>query len=156
LRQPSWRHRIEPSDRHRSGGGKNPVSHVGKIYTLLTHRMAGEICANVPGLHEVYIWLCSQIGKPIDQPLIASAKLVLQHDVALVDLLSALKSVVAHGLAMNERLHSRRGWFKLNGRCDSGLSSRHLDGSRLRFVSGPMSDSWRSHLRAHSSGTPIG
>jgi S-adenosylmethionine synthetase len=83
-----------------AAAGKNPVSHVGKIYTLLTHRIAGEIYANVPGLREVYIWLCSQIGKPIDQPLIASAQLVLQHDVALADVRPAVESVIAHQLAM--------------------------------------------------------
>ena len=83
-----------------AAAGKNPVSHVGKIYTLLTHRIAGEIYANVPGLREVYIWLCSQIGKPIDQPLIASAQLVLQRDVALADVRPAVESVIAHQLAM--------------------------------------------------------
>jgi S-adenosylmethionine synthetase len=82
-----------------AAAGKNPVSHVGKIYTLLTHRIAGEIYANVPGLREVYIWLCSQIGKPIDQPLIASAQLGLQHDVSLADVQPAVESVIAHQLA---------------------------------------------------------
>ena len=83
-----------------AAAGKNPVSHVGKIYTLLTHRIAGEIYAKVPGLREVYIWLCSQIGKSIDQPLIASAQLALQHDVALADVRPAVESVIAHQLAM--------------------------------------------------------
>ena len=83
-----------------AAAGKNPVRHVGKIYTLLTHRIAGEIYADVPGLREVYIWLCSQIGKPIDQPLIASAQLVLQRDVALADVRPAVESVIAHQLAM--------------------------------------------------------
>jgi len=54
----------------------------------------------MPGLREVYIWLCSQIGKPVDQPLIASAQLVLQHDAALADVQPAVESVIAHELAM--------------------------------------------------------
>ncbi|AQV02825.2 methionine adenosyltransferase [Desulfococcus multivorans] len=60
-----------------AAAGKNPTSHVGKIYTLFTHRLAGEIHARVPGVEEVYVWLCSQIGRPIDQPLIASVALSL-------------------------------------------------------------------------------
>lgn len=60
-----------------AAAGKNSVSHVGKIYNLLSHRIAEEVYTGVPGLQEVYIWLCSQIGHPIDQPLIASAQLVL-------------------------------------------------------------------------------
>jgi len=82
-----------------AAAGKNPVSHVGKIYSLLTHRIAAEIYASVPGLREVYVWLCSQIGKPIDQPLIASAQLILQQGVALADVRPAVESVVEHELA---------------------------------------------------------
>ncbi len=83
-----------------AAAGKNPVSHVGKIYTLLTHRIAAEIYASVPGLREVYVWLCSQIGRPIDQPLIASAQLITQQGVALVDVKPAVESVIEHELAM--------------------------------------------------------
>jgi len=45
------------------------------------------------------VWLCSQIGRPIDQPLIASAQLILQQGVALADVKSAVESVVEHELA---------------------------------------------------------
>lgn len=61
-----------------AAAGKNPISHVGKIYNLLSHRIANQVYEGVPGIREVYIWLCSQIGQPIDQPLIASAQLVLE------------------------------------------------------------------------------
>ena len=66
-----------------AAAGKNPISHVGKIYNLLSHRIANRVYEDVPGVREVYIWLCSQIGKPIDQPLIASAQLVLEPGVEL-------------------------------------------------------------------------
>jgi S-adenosylmethionine synthetase len=82
-----------------AAAGKNPVSHVGKIYTLLTHRLAAQIYASVPGLREVYVWLCSQIGQPIDRPLIASAQLILQQGVALVDIKPAVESTIEHELA---------------------------------------------------------
>jgi len=82
-----------------AAAGKNPVSHVGKIYSLLTHRMAAEIYASVPGLREVYVWLCSQIGRPINQPLIASAQLITQQGVTLADVQPAVESVIEHELA---------------------------------------------------------
>jgi S-adenosylmethionine synthetase len=47
-----------------AAAGKNPVSHVGKIYTLLSHQMAQHIYTAVDGVAEVYVWLCSQIGQP--------------------------------------------------------------------------------------------
>jgi S-adenosylmethionine synthetase len=66
-----------------AAAGKNPISHVGKIYNILSHRIANQVYESVQGIREVYIWLCSQIGKPIDQPLIASAQLILESGVEL-------------------------------------------------------------------------
>jgi len=63
-----------------AAAGKNPVSHVGKIYNTLTHKIASEIYNKVSGLEEVYIWLLSQIGKPIDEPAIASAQVLMRGD----------------------------------------------------------------------------
>jgi len=51
-----------------AAAGKNPVSHVGKIYTVLTHRMANELYERIDGIKEVYVWLLSQIGSPVDEP----------------------------------------------------------------------------------------
>ena len=90
-----------------AAAGKNPISHVGKIYTLLTHRIAQEIYTQVPGLSEVYIWLCSQIGNPIDQPLIASAQLILQPGVALADIKPAVEPIVEHELSAIHEFTSR-------------------------------------------------
>ena len=60
-----------------AAAGKNPVSHVGKIYTILTHQAAGRIHREVPGIQEVYVWMLSQIGTPIDHPKVAAAQVVL-------------------------------------------------------------------------------
>lgn len=70
---------VIPLNRHvgsEAAAGKNPVSHVGKIYNILTHKIAGCIYAQVAGLEEVYVWLVSQIGKPIDHPAIAVAQVI--------------------------------------------------------------------------------
>lgn len=61
-----------------AAAGKNPVSHVGKIYNVLTHRIARRVYHKVDGLEEVYIWLLSQIGKPIDEPAIAAAQVIMK------------------------------------------------------------------------------
>jgi len=59
-----------------AAAGKNPVSHVGKIYNLLTHKIAQEIYSEVSGVREVYVWMLSKIGRPIDQPAIASVQII--------------------------------------------------------------------------------
>jgi len=63
---------------YEAAAGKNPVSHVGKIYNTLTHKIAKEVYQNVSGLEEVYIWLLSEIGKPIDEPAVAGAQVVMK------------------------------------------------------------------------------
>jgi len=62
-----------------AAAGKNPVSHVGKIYNVLSHRIANEIYVNIPDIKEVYVWLLSQIGQPIDKPKIASAQVIMER-----------------------------------------------------------------------------
>lgn len=56
--------------------GKNPVNHVGKLYNLLSNQIANDIAENVSGIEDVYIRILSQIGIPIDHPLIASAQVI--------------------------------------------------------------------------------
>jgi len=59
-----------------AAAGKNPVSHVGKIYTVFTHQVAQKVFEEVQGVREVYIWMVSQIGKPIDEPVTAAQVIV--------------------------------------------------------------------------------
>ncbi len=56
--------------------GKNPVNHVGKIYNIVAQRIANRIYESLDGFKDVYVELLSQIGKPIDQPLVASIKVI--------------------------------------------------------------------------------
>jgi S-adenosylmethionine synthetase len=81
-----------------AAAGKNPVSHVGKIYTLLTHHIAGQVVERVEGVAEVYVWLCSQIGQPINTPLIAAAQVILQEGVGLPDVQPAIAAVIEQEL----------------------------------------------------------
>jgi len=59
-----------------AAAGKNPVSHVGKIYNLLTHEIANDIYGSIPGIREVYVWMLSKIGRPIDQPIIIAVQVI--------------------------------------------------------------------------------
>jgi len=59
-----------------AAAGKNPVSHVGKIYNFLTFKIAQHVYDEIEDLEEVYIWLLSRIGSPIDHPAIAAAQVI--------------------------------------------------------------------------------
>lgn len=54
--------------------GKNPVSHVGKIYNVLAGRAAAEI-AELEGVAEAYVTLVSKIGSPVSQPLLRAVRI---------------------------------------------------------------------------------
>jgi len=61
-----------------AAAGKNPMSHVGKIYNILAHRMAREICNSVEGVQGAYVMLLSRIGDPINTPHMANAQLLME------------------------------------------------------------------------------
>jgi S-adenosylmethionine synthetase len=77
-----------------AAAGKNPVSHVGKIYNTLTHKMAGEVYKQVSGLEEVYIWLLSEIGKPIDDPAVAGVQVVMKGNNSFENVKKDIREVV--------------------------------------------------------------
>ncbi len=66
-----------------AAAGKNPVNHVGKIYNILSHEIAARIHRDTPGVMEATVTLCSQIGSPVDRPLIASVQLCLERGAGL-------------------------------------------------------------------------
>ncbi|OEC86559.1 MULTISPECIES: methionine adenosyltransferase [Methanobacterium] len=59
--------------------GKNPINHVGKIYNLLSNKIANNITEEVEGVKQVHIMLLSQIGKPINLPKAASVQMILEN-----------------------------------------------------------------------------
>ena len=57
--------------------GKNPVNHVGKIYNLLSNLIAADIVKETGGdVKEVHVRILSQIGKPVDEPQVASLQML--------------------------------------------------------------------------------
>ncbi|MHA1207768.1 MAG: methionine adenosyltransferase [Candidatus Freyarchaeota archaeon] len=77
-----------------AAAGKNPVSHVGKIYNLLSYRIANEIYERISGFKEVYVWLLSQIGKPINEPMVASIQVILEQGLSLSTVSEEIENVV--------------------------------------------------------------
>jgi len=81
-----------------AAAGKNPVSHVGKIYNVLTHLLAERIYREVPGLAQVVVWLCSRIGTPIDEPQVASVQVKLIRGAKFAALAEPIRQIVSREL----------------------------------------------------------
>ncbi|MDD1685723.1 methionine adenosyltransferase [Methanoregula sp.] len=79
--------------------GKNPINHIGKIYNLLSTQVAQECVKKVDGIEEMYVRLLSQIGNPIDQPLVASVQVLPACGVKLKDINADIMEIVDDRLA---------------------------------------------------------
>jgi S-adenosylmethionine synthetase len=82
-----------------AAAGKNPISHVGKIYNVLAHLLANKLHTHIPALQGVVVWLCSRIGAPIDQPQTISVQVHLQPGVTLADVSTSIRELVLSELA---------------------------------------------------------
>jgi S-adenosylmethionine synthetase len=78
--------------------GKNPINHIGKIYNLLSNELAHECVKKVDGIAEIQIRLLSQIGMPIDQPLIASVQIIPEPSVTLKEIEKNVFEIIDSGL----------------------------------------------------------
>jgi len=81
-----------------AAAGKNPVAHAGKIYSVLSHRLAVLIHARHPELPQVYVHLAVRIGEPVDRPW-TGVQLILPDGMILSDVAASVREVVQTELA---------------------------------------------------------
>ena len=78
-----------------ASAGKNPVTHVGKIYNLLSYQIAQRIAEAGKGdIHEVRVRILAQIGKRIDMPQVASVQLIYADGVKPSKYAAEVRSIV--------------------------------------------------------------
>ncbi len=64
-----------------AAAGKNPVSHIGKIYNVVAGTIARRVVEEIEEVEEAYCYLVSQIGKPINEPQVCDVKVRTKKDV---------------------------------------------------------------------------
>ena len=88
-----------------AAAGKNPVSHVGKIYNVLAMRMAADLVALVPEFEEASVQLLSAIGQPIAYPRLLSIEAALLSGKSITpSTCRTVEEVVQRGLGHIEEL----------------------------------------------------
>lgn len=78
--------------------GKNPVSHVGKIYNIVATNIAKTIYEETHKVKEVYVYMVSRIGQPINEPFVVNVKVVPHENVTIEGLRYDIESIVQSGL----------------------------------------------------------
>ena len=83
-----------------ASAGKNPVTHVGKLYNLLAFKIAEDVVKASGGdVKEAHVRIVSQIGKPIDQPQVASVQVIPAKGVNVEKYMSEFRSIADDWLA---------------------------------------------------------
>lgn len=83
-----------------AAAGKNPVTHIGKLYNIAANRIASNIYEEIGHneIHDVFIRLVSQIGKPIKEPQVASIQLVVEDSANYSSELDSAESITEEHL----------------------------------------------------------
>jgi S-adenosylmethionine synthetase len=83
-----------------ASAGKNPVTHVGKLYNVLANQVADEIVKLGKGdIIEVHTRILSQIGHAIDRPQAASVKVIYADNVSRSKYEREIRSIYDERLA---------------------------------------------------------
>lgn len=79
--------------------GKNPVTHVGKLYNILANELSHQIVKEAGGdIKEIHLRIVSQIGSPIAEPQAAAAQVILADGVKLGSVKGKIEGIVDNGL----------------------------------------------------------
>jgi len=74
--------------------GKNPVSHIGKIYNIVSANIARKVYEETRKVKEVYVYMLSRIGHPINKPLMVNVKIIPHEGVSIKTLKYDVESIV--------------------------------------------------------------
>jgi S-adenosylmethionine synthetase len=77
-----------------SVAGKNPLTHVGKLYNIAASLIAEALVREVAGIAAAECYLVSQIGRPIDQPQIIDVAIAPAEPRPAADFGRAVKRIV--------------------------------------------------------------
>ena len=82
-----------------SVAGKNPVTHVGKLYNLCACLAAEALVKRVAGIKAAQCIIVSEIGRPITQPGWVGVQVALAEGAILADLRPAIQDIVQAEIA---------------------------------------------------------
>ena len=77
-----------------SVAGKNPVTHVGKLYNLCASLTAARLVEQIPEVVASSCVLVSEIGRPIDRPLFADVRVRLVEGGTIDELRPAIEQIL--------------------------------------------------------------
>ena len=77
-----------------AAAGKNPVTHVGKLYNIVAQRICAALVESIAEISETYCFLVSRIGDPVTQPQVIDLKIRLEDEKQLSELAAPIEAIV--------------------------------------------------------------
>ena len=87
-----------------AAAGKNPVTHVGKIYNVLAGELAATLVASIPEIASAHCLMASRIGSPITSPSVLQVNLATRDGCPIDMLKGRVDDIAATCLARIPRL----------------------------------------------------
>jgi S-adenosylmethionine synthetase len=78
--------------------GKNPVSHVGKLYNVAAREIAERLVAEVDDIEAVECFLLSRIGAPVTQPALVEVRARTRDGRPAADFRSRIEAISSAGI----------------------------------------------------------
>jgi len=67
-----------------AAAGKNPISHIGKIYNTVAKKISERVVEEIEEVEEAYCYIVSQIGKPINEPQVLDVKIRTKKNLSAI------------------------------------------------------------------------
>ncbi len=81
-----------------AAAGKNPLTHVGKIYNVVARRIAEALAATVPQISAAQCLMVSRIGAPVTHPAIVEVKLATRDNYPAAQLKPRVEEITSDAL----------------------------------------------------------
>lgn len=82
-----------------AAAGKNPVTHVGKLYNIVAQQIAIMLVNELDEVKEAYCYLVSQIGSPVNEPKVIDLRLNVHNDKITDSLQKKIEAIVNDNLS---------------------------------------------------------
>jgi S-adenosylmethionine synthetase len=82
-----------------AASGKNPVSHVGKIYNILAGEISNDIVKLYPQIKDCSVSIVSQIGRPINDPKNLFINVIMNKGEKVDPILSKVRAIAEDSLS---------------------------------------------------------
>lgn len=88
--------------------GKNPVTHVGKLYNIVAGLIANALVEEIPDVIEAQCFLVSEIGRPVNEPQTVDIRLRLRDPAGMPDARRRAQDIASDQISRIDRI-----WLQL-------------------------------------------